>query len=200
MVCPWQLPHSERLWYSDPTRLDGPVWTTGSYPTLTWDIPAKGGRPLSLRAHWGRALVLTCWWRGAHVPPTGFGGGPHQHTGAEVVCIKSGSMHIGSLLHTSHTSKWEPQGHRQGAETAAVRQKHRNMCKAIKKTHTSQRSVSPVPPPSHTSAHPFHRRLLGGRNKGSRWGTVIWKRESEEDEDRNRDFALHPSLQILLLN
>lgn len=96
-LCPWKLPHGERFWFLDPTRLDDPVWTTGSYPTVRWGIVATG-RPHRLRAPQGLSAdtpVERCPWSARQ-----FGGGLHLHTGAEAACLNTEYLHVSWLFHT----------------------------------------------------------------------------------------------------
>lgn len=48
-----------------------------------------------------KASVLTGWWNGTHVPPTGVRGGLQPHAGAEFVWINSGRMRVSSNSHTN---------------------------------------------------------------------------------------------------
>lgn len=60
-VCPWQKHHGEISRYSDPSRLDNPVWTSGSYPTLTrGTIVTKGWPQCALKLRGLNALLVKC--------------------------------------------------------------------------------------------------------------------------------------------
>lgn len=78
------------------------------------------------------------------------------------------------------TSKREPEGRRRGAQTAGVRQRHRNMCKAGEEGARFHRGARPpVPPLCCTSARRVQRRLLGEREER---GVKMGNGDMEETE------------------
>lgn len=158
------------------------------------------------------------WRRGALVfrtvpakPPAGHGGGPRRRTQERRVspCVHK-QLDARTSVSDSHIRGSLKEGRAPGptAGRSAGPQRARNTetCVGALKEDTNfieecVPCLSPDPPPSHTSAHPFHGRLLGergaeGKDGERRYGSARARKMKTETER----FALHPSLQILLLN